>query len=504
MENWVELQLKNLFLIERGGSPRPIKSFITNENDGINWIKIGDTEINNKYINQTNQKIKKVGLQKSREVFPGDFLLTNSMSFGRPYISKIYGAIHDGWLVLRHRVNNVTDSSFYYHYLTSPIVFNQFSKLATGSTVKNLNKQLAGSIKICLPPLPEQRAIVKKIESLFSELDHGIASLKQAQDQLKIYRQAVLKKAFEGKYTEEKNYGNSDDLDSYVFEIKNAKESYFQSQLKCWLEEKLFWEQSNSNKSKPRKPSRSPIIEISKDVVDNLPKLKSNWEWTTLSHVTLQIGDIDHKMPKTIDDGIPYLSTGDIGKGHGLRFETAKQISVEDYKRLSLKIKPNRNDIIFPRYGTIGRNIIVETDRDFLVSYSCAILKNIPELVNHKFIYYYTLSPLAIKEIERNVVQTTQANIGIKSIQGFHLPFCLKEEQNQIVQEIESRLSVCDHIEASIKENLAKSEALRQSILKKAFAGKLLTREELAACKKEKDWCTGAALLDRIKNEEKK
>ena len=88
--------------IERGGSPRPIKSYITTDSDGINWIKIGDVDKDGKYITNTKEKIKPTGIKKSREVYPGDFLLTNSMSFGRPYISKIYGCVHDGWLVLRN------------------------------------------------------------------------------------------------------------------------------------------------------------------------------------------------------------------------------------------------------------------------------------------------------------------------------------------------------------------------------------------------------------------
>ncbi|MCR4558797.1 MAG: restriction endonuclease subunit S, partial [Bacteroidales bacterium] len=99
-DNWVWVRLGEIVEIARGGSPRPIKDFLTNDKDGYNWIKIGDTEKDGKYINHTEEKIIKEGLSKTRLVHKGDFLLTNSMSFGRPYILNIDGCIHDGWLVL--------------------------------------------------------------------------------------------------------------------------------------------------------------------------------------------------------------------------------------------------------------------------------------------------------------------------------------------------------------------------------------------------------------------
>ena len=199
--DYVECKLGDLLTIERGGSPRPIKDYITEDKNGVNWIKIGDATNSGKYILNTIQKIKPSGLKNSREVFPGDLLLSNSMSFGRPYIMGINGAIHDGWLVIRD--NKHIDKNYLYHALGSPFVYNQFSKNAKGSTVRNLNIDIVSEVNIRLDSLPEQRAIAAKIEELFSDLDKGIDDLKQAKDQMVIYRQAVLKKAFEGELTKE-------------------------------------------------------------------------------------------------------------------------------------------------------------------------------------------------------------------------------------------------------------------------------------------------------------
>lgn len=157
--HWFTKRLGDIFEIARGGSPRPIENFITNGADGLNWIKIGDASASGKYIRSTKEKIRPEGLSKTRFVNPGDFLLTNSMSFGRPYIMAIDGCIHDGWLVLKPKRKELIDQDYFYHLLSSDAVYDQFSARASGSTVKNLNTEIVSSIEIRLPPLNEQRRI---------------------------------------------------------------------------------------------------------------------------------------------------------------------------------------------------------------------------------------------------------------------------------------------------------------------------------------------------------
>ena len=116
--SWEQVKIQDIFDVARGGSPRPIDSFITEDEDGVNWIMIGDTKGSGKYITKTAKKIKPEGVKKSREVKEGDFLLTNSMSFGRPYVLKTNGCIHDGWLVLSP-VNDNIHTDYFYYYLGS-------------------------------------------------------------------------------------------------------------------------------------------------------------------------------------------------------------------------------------------------------------------------------------------------------------------------------------------------------------------------------------------------
>jgi type I restriction enzyme S subunit len=170
-KGWQIKTLGEICEIERGGSPRPIQNFVTTDPKGINWIKIGDATASGKYIYKTEEKIKPEGVKRSRMVYEGDFILSNSMSFGRPYIMKTTGCIHDGWLVL-HQPK--VDPDYLYHVLSSDLVFSQFDRLAAGSTVRNLNIGLAKSVEIPYPPLPEQQRIVGILDEAFD----GIATAK--------------------------------------------------------------------------------------------------------------------------------------------------------------------------------------------------------------------------------------------------------------------------------------------------------------------------------------
>jgi restriction endonuclease S subunit len=162
---WEQRKLGDLVLIERGGSPRPIDAFITTASNGLNWIKIGDAPSHGRYITHTEEKIKPEGLSKTRQVQPGDLILSNSMSFGRPYIMSIYGCIHDGWLLIRN-TKSAFNLTFLCHLLGTGQMIEQYKSLAAGSTVNNLSKELVGNAQISFPVLREQRIIGKMAETI--------------------------------------------------------------------------------------------------------------------------------------------------------------------------------------------------------------------------------------------------------------------------------------------------------------------------------------------------
>ena len=223
-EGWEYKKLGEVCRIERGGSPRPIKDFITNSPDGLNWIKIGDTDPQGKYIYSTKEKIKPEGLRKSRWVEVDEFLLSNSMSFGRPYILKTNGCIHDGWLVLRDYQNSLIIDYFYY-LLISPHVQNQFRTKAQGSTVSNLNTDRVADVNIAFPPLSEQQSIVDYLDSAFAKIDAMKANAEKALNEAKALFQASLKEMLEPKEGwEEKLLPEiSENLDSIRIPVTKGK-----------------------------------------------------------------------------------------------------------------------------------------------------------------------------------------------------------------------------------------------------------------------------------------
>jgi len=443
-EDWIEVELGKVLIIERGGSPRPIKEYITDSVDGINWIKIGDTQIHSKYIKQTSEKIKPEGIKKTRLVKKGDLLLSNSMSFGRPYILDIDGAIHDGWLVLKNATDFKVESEYLYYVLSSPNIFAQFDKLATGSTVRNLNKDLVSSVTAPIPPLPIQRAIVQKIESYFELLDKGIADLKTAQEQLKIYRQAVLKKAFEGGFTN-----------------KNVKEGEL--------------------------PEGWKLVKL-REVAEINPKLPNKEEINS----SLEIQFLPMKLVEE-----------EINKIHLIETRLFHEVQKGSYTPFI------ENDIIFAKVTPCMENgkIAITKNLKNGIGYGSSefhVIRCIGEILN-TYIFHYVVQSRFRKEAENQMTGAVGLRrVPKKFLENYFIPFPpTLSEQHAIVREIESRLSVCDKVEENINESLEKAEALRQSILKKAFDGRLLSGAEVTACKQEADYEPASVLLEKIKKEKK-
>ena len=181
--------------IVRGASPRPISSFITDKENGINWIKIGDVQPDSKYITQTKEKITLEGAKKSRMVNVGDFILSNSMSFGRPYIMKIQGCIHDGWLAISN-FEKYFQSDFLYYLLNSNTIQHEMEQKASNGTVKNLNADIVRNLELPLPPLAEQERIVSildRFDKLCNDISEGLpAEIEARKKQYEYYRDKLL------------------------------------------------------------------------------------------------------------------------------------------------------------------------------------------------------------------------------------------------------------------------------------------------------------------------
>ncbi len=317
--------------------------------------------------------------------------------------------------------SNLLENKFFLYQINSPLIRSEISKLESGTTRKRISRKNLSTIKFVLSPLSEQRAIVKKLESLFSSLDAGVADLKKAQQQLKIYRQAVLKKAFDSNA----EFFRIGECFSFLGGGTPSKQN------------KGYW---NGN------INWASIKDIKGDILNN-----------TIDYIT--------------EDGLKNSSSNLAEKNEVI---------------LATRINPGK---------TIISNIRTAINQDLKVIkpfYKC----------DYKYIHYL------FKSIQHKCLKvssgTTVLGISLANLKEIEIPFEKDiQQQAKIVKEIESRLSVCDSIEQNIKESLEKAEALRQSILKKAFEGNLLTAQELAECKQAADYEPASVLLERIKAEQK-
>lgn len=188
------VKLGDVVSISRGASPRPISKYVT-QGEGIPWIKIGDVDPQGKFVTGTAERITSAGANKSRRVLPGEFILSNSMSFGRPYILQIEGCVHDGWLIL----SDVTDHwipDFLYHSLRTDDVQRQFEQLASGGTVRNLNSRVIESVELCLPSKVVQEQVVSvldRFDALVNDISSGLpAEIEARRAQYEHYRDRLL------------------------------------------------------------------------------------------------------------------------------------------------------------------------------------------------------------------------------------------------------------------------------------------------------------------------
>lgn len=193
-DDWSVITLGNYAQIFRGGSPRPIQAFLTTSDQGVNWIKIGDVSEEDKFIKSTEEKIVPEGVSRSRMVFRGDLILSNSMSYGRPYIMNIEGCIHDGWLVIQ-KYDRVFDRDYLYYALSSGLTMKQYVAMAAGSSVQNLNKEKVSKVVLPCPRISEQKSIAE----VLSDIDTLIIDLKKLIRKKKDIRQGTMQMLVTGK-----------------------------------------------------------------------------------------------------------------------------------------------------------------------------------------------------------------------------------------------------------------------------------------------------------------
>lgn len=380
------------------------------------------------------------------------------------------------WVNNHAHVLKAKKSNKFLLYYLSQIDYRDY---VSGTTRLKLTQTSMKNIEVPDPPIPTQNRIVEKIEELFSDLDHGVENLKKAQRQLKIYRQAVLKDAFEGKLTKDWRE-QQDDLptpEELLQQIKAERTAHRQRELAEWEKKVEQWEKEGENGKKPTKPRESRSVnELTGKELSDLHDIPKGWLWGKINDITLRV-EYGTSNKSLIDGEVPVLRMGNMQNGKIDWSDLKYSNNAKDNEEYLLQ----EEDVLFNRTNSpelVGKAVIYQGEKPAIFAGYLIRLNHIREVMNGYYLNYF-LNSMTAKN-HGNKVKTdgvNQSNINGTKLVNYPIPLCSKREQDQIVQKIESRLSVIDQLEKIIKENLQKAEALRQSILKKAFSGELVNEE---------------------------
>jgi len=484
----------------------------------IPWVKTGELE--RKYIRETEEHISEEALNNSSaKIFPKGSvgIAMYGATIGKLSIWGIDASTNQACAVGIPTV--AINNEFLYYYLLSER--QSLIKAGKGGAQPNLSQGIIKEWPINLPPLNEQNRIVAKIEELFSELDKGIENLKTARAQLKVYRQALLKHAFEGKLTAQWRAENQDKLetaDALLKRIQQERAQRYQQQLAEWtnkspsvpllqrgkptsaatsspLSSSLAHpplKKGGRGDLKPKAPK--PLPPLTKEELAELPELPEGWGWELIGRFT------EVKGGKRLPAGAnycenstphPYIRVVDF-ENFGVRVSGLKYISFETQKQIS-QYTISSEDTYISIAGTIGRvgTIPQLLEGANLTENAAKICGNL--VVNNKYLSYWLHSAGGSSQLVEKTISTTQPKLALFRIEKVVVPVCSKEEQVLIVNHLESRLSEVDQLELTLATSLQQAEALRQSILKKAFAGLLVPQDPHDE--------PASALLARIKAE---
>jgi type I restriction enzyme S subunit len=414
-------------------------------NEGLPIIRIQNLTNPGKPLNRTKRQVDPI-----YHVKPGDLLVSWSATLDA-YLWDREPALLNQHIFKVVPNEKVCEPRFLYFLLKSAISQMSKTEHLHGSTMKHINRGPFLAHEVALPPLDEQRRIVEQLDEQFSQLDAGVAALKRAHANLKRYRASVLKAACEGRLV-------PTEADLAKLETRNSKFEIGQELLARILEERRrTW----TGRGKYKEPAMPAIVDQ--------PELPEGWTWATLGQLTWSVKDGPHYSPKYVDEGIPFISGGNV-RPQGVDFESAKRISRDLHQELCARCKPERGDILYTKGGTTGIARVNTYDIEFNVWVHVAVLKLVRS-ADPFYVQHALNSPECLKQARKFTHGVGNQDLGLTRMVQIVFGVPPPAEQERIVAEVERRLSVVDQLEATITANLRRATRLRQSILQEAFAG---------------------------------
>lgn len=389
--------------------------------------------------------------------------------------SSLSGAIAStGFYVLR---SSAVEPKFIYYLVQSKDFIEKMCEKVQGALYPAVRPRDIDSYSFDLPVnREEQRRLVEKIEELFSELDSGIASLKTAQQQLSIYRQSLLKHAFEGKLTEQWRKDNASKLETpeqLLARIQQEREARYQQQLEEWQKAVKEWEAKGKEGRSPRKPAK---LKKTEPAIEQDYAVPSTWAIGELQSVAYEsvLGKMLDKQ-KNIGTDRFYLGNINVRWGY-FDLENLKQMKIEDteVQRYSLE----HGDLVICEGGEPGRCAVWKNQEQEMFIQKALHRVRFTESYLPIFSYYYLTYAVPLERVVKHFTGTTIKHLTGRGLGKVQLPVCSLEEQQEIINQLEEKLSIVEQNEKEIETALAKAELLRQSILKKAFSGQLSQQAE--------------------------
>ncbi|OBU40089.1 restriction endonuclease [Photobacterium phosphoreum] len=473
----------NVCHIERGGSPRPIKSFITDNPNGLNWIKIGDTDIGGKYITSTEEKIRPEGLSKTRQVFPGDFLLTNSMSFGRPYITKIEGCIHDGWL--RISPPSTLDKDYLYSLLSSPFIVRSFKKSAAGAVVMNLNADKVRETIVAIPPNEEQHHIVAKVDELMTLCDQ----LEQ-QTEASIEAHQLLVSTLLNTLT---NSADADELMENWKRISNHFDTLFTTEASIDQLKQTILQLAVMGKLVPQDPNDEPASVLLERIAEEktqlikdkkikkqkaLPpiaddekpfELPKGWEWIRLGALTSLVTSGSRGWNKYYSDsGATFIRSQDI-KYDRVEFDNRAFVELPQSTE-GKRTKVDLGDILVTITGAnVGKAAVVEQELpEAYVSQHVSLIKLMDQRLS-PYIHLWLTGSHGGRLHLLSQSYGDKPGLNLQNINELVVPVAPEEHQLLVLTKVDQLMELCERLKQRLCDSQQTQLKLTDAIVEQAL-----------------------------------
>lgn len=467
-----------------------------NPNREIDYIDISSIDNARQIVGHVKRYRLEEAPSRARQiVLSGDVLFATV----RPYLRNIASVPkhHDrqiastGFSVLRPATG--ISPAFLYYKATSQDLVNALSGLQYGVSYPAIKDEQVRDQPLWLPPLAEQRRIVAKIEELFSELDKGVESLETARAQLEVYRQAVLKHAFEGKLTAQWREENKDKIETaekLLARIKRECTIRAERQLQEWETTVNEWSECGKRGNRPSKPRNTPNLRLDPDALAKLPSLPDGQAYTLLANLgELGRGKSKHRprnAPELFGGPYPFIQTGEVKAASRIIRQYSKT-----YSELGLE-----QSMLWPK-GTLCITIAANIAETAFLGFDCCFPDSVVGFTADTKLVLPEYVELFIKSvrtrIETYAPATAQKNINLTTLESLVVPLCSLAEQRALVDRLEAALTVIDDQKALIDTQLLRADAFRRSILQKAFSGELV--------KQDPNDEPATALVERIKTE---